>query len=75
MVAGAPVASSGAYTEEETAIVNQALRTHRDTTQAAERALKVRRMMEARSFFLANSHGLYFSSSALITFTHHNHRP
>jgi hypothetical protein len=37
-----PAASSGAYSAEETLIVNQALRTHRDTTQAAERALKVR---------------------------------
>ena len=36
-----PAASSGAYSAEETLIVNQALRTHRDTTQAAERALKV----------------------------------
>lgn len=30
------------YTPEESVAVNQALRTHRATTQAAERALRVR---------------------------------
>lgn len=37
-----PASRGGAYTPEESVMVNEALRTHRATTQAAERALKVR---------------------------------
>ena len=36
-----PASRGGAYTAEESVMVNEALRTHRATTQAAERALKV----------------------------------
>lgn len=36
-----PASRGGAYTAEEAVMANEALRTHRATTQAAERALKV----------------------------------
>lgn len=58
-----PASRGGAYTAEESVMVNEAIRTHRATTQAAERALKV-------SFFVVflkrtENFFLFFTRSAM----------
>jgi len=70
-----PGVSSGAYTPEEALIVNQALRTHRDTTAAAERALKVCGQRGRRGDGQFGAGAVALSRSALSPFALPLHPP